>query len=491
MLRTLHARLAAVLLALLLTVGSVQVILTLRTTELHLQEVGQSLQLDLAEHLTAAKHTTFLTAEGEIRAAGLQELFHWLMVVNPGVEFYLLDMDGRIRAYDDTPGKVTRQQVAMAPIEHFLDPRHRLPILGDDPRHPNRRKIFSVAPIPPPETGATAGYLYIVLASEQYDSATELLRSSYVLRLASWTLLASIALAAAAGLLLFRRLTQPLRQLASRIRAFGREGAGLDLAPADDSDEVLLLDASFGRMTERILRQIEDMQRLEDERRELVANISHDLRTPIASLQGYLDTLVLKNDQLSDTERDEYQTIAWRQSERLGRLVEELFELTKLDHQQIAPSLEAFSINELVQDNVQRYHLQAAERGVELKAVLNPELPPVVADIGLLERVLENLLENALRFTPPEGSITIELLRRSEDILVRIRDTGCGIAEEDLPHVFERFYKSRDQTRGHQGAGLGLAITQRILELHNSRIEVESVEGQGTVFAFPLALAGT
>ena len=198
----------------------------------------------------------------------------------------------------------------------------------------------------------------------------------------------------------------------------------------------------------------------------------------------------LKADTVSPVEREEYLEIALRQSERLGKLVDELFELTKLDAREVEPCMERFRIAELVQDNVQRFQLEAGRKGVLLSADFDPDLPPVVADVGLMERALENLIENALRFTAEGGSVTVELRQAPGRLVVRVIDPGCGIPEEDLPQIFDRYYRSRfNAASSSGGAGLGLAITRRILELHDSEIEVERRPGEGTVFSFSLALA--
>ncbi|MCB1036531.1 MAG: two-component sensor histidine kinase, partial [Acidobacteria bacterium] len=243
----------------------------------------------------------------------------------------------------------------------------------------------------------------------------------------------------------------------------------------------------FDEMSSRIRRQVEEMRGLEDMRRELITNVSHDLRTPIAALQGYLDTLLLKGEEVIGAEREEYLGIALSQCQRLGRLVEELFELTKLESKAVEPHFEAVSIAELVQDNLMRFRLPAAEKRIHLEAELGPEMPFVRADLRLMERVLENLIENAVRFTPEGGQIEVGVEDLGSRVRLQISDTGCGIAEEELPAIFDRFYRCQFQAdSGYRGAGLGLAISQRILDLHGSRFNVESQVGVGTRFSFEL-----
>ena len=243
-------------------------------------------------------------------------------------------------------------------------------------------------------------------------------------------------------------------------------------------------------MAERIRQQVRQLKETDQLRRELVANVSHDLRTPVTSLQGYLETLLLKEGVLSAQERQRYLEIATAQSKRLGDLIAELFELAKLNSQEMKPRMESFSLGELVQDVVQKFRLAVEAKQMTLQAKLGEDLPFISADIGLIERVLDNLIQNALRYTPPGGRITVILRRMGENILTRVTDTGCGIPPEDLPHIFDRYYQAgRKHQTGDTGAGLGLAITKRILELHGSAIEVQSTVDQGSTFSFQLSCA--
>jgi signal transduction histidine kinase len=243
-------------------------------------------------------------------------------------------------------------------------------------------------------------------------------------------------------------------------------------------------------MAERIRQHVHQLKETDQLRRELVANVSHDLRTPVTSLRGYLETLLMKEGALSLQERQQYLEITVAQSTKLGELIGELFELAKLNSQEVQPRLESFSMAELVQDVVQKLRVIVDTKRVTLQIKQGEDLPFVVADIGLIERVLDNLIENALRYTSPGGLVTVLLSLKSAGIMVQVTDTGCGIPSDELPYIFDRYYRgSRKQSAGENGAGLGLAITKRILELHGSTIEVQSVVGQGTTFSFHLAVS--
>lgn len=215
-------------------------------------------------------------------------------------------------------------------------------------------------------------------------------------------------------------------------------------------------------------------------------NVSHDLRTPLSALQGYLETLMMKEGQLTPQKQRNYLQVALRHSQRLAKRVWALFDLARLDAGEVQAFPEAFSLGELVQDVVQQYQLAARQKNQRLEAVFTADLPLVYADIALIERVLDNLLENVLRYTSEGGLITLSLAGQGDKIKVQMMDTGTGIRPEDLPRVFERFYRAASQPET-QGS-VGLAIAKRILELHGSAIEAKSVLGSGTVFAFHLAV---
>ncbi|MEM8963114.1 MAG: HAMP domain-containing sensor histidine kinase [Acidobacteriota bacterium] len=487
---SLHTRLATALLLLLLAVGTLGIASTLITTRLHLEEANQSANLDLASNIAAMKESRLIDPDGEIRPEGLDEIFHWMMVVNPGVQFYLLDPEGTVLAYDPTPGPAQLERVSLQPIRDLMAGPEHLPMLGDDPRDPEHRKIISVAPLP--LEGPTQGYLYIVLDNDPFETAAGRLATSHALRLSLWTGLGAVALALLFGFVIFRRLTKPLRLLTCRMQSFQR-GNAAQCEPGD-GDEVALLGATFDDMKDRIEVQMDQIERLAALKSELIANVSHDLRTPIAMLHGYLETLAIK--ELDDEKRRSYLAVALRQSDRLGKLVGELFELTKLEADDAEADMERFVLSELVQDNVQRFSLEAEERDVTIRAQFDPELPAVLGDIGLIERALQNLIDNALRFTAPGGSVTVTLdeieMAGSKRLEVKVADTGCGISAEDLPFVFDRAFRCRfadADPRSSSGAGLGLAITQRIVRLHGGEVTVESELDVGTTFRFSLPIA--
>ena len=480
MLKTLYAKLAAVLLALFCVIGGVYVAMTLVTTRLYIDEINQKLNRPLAATLAREKP---LMRNGQIDRAMLHQVFDALMAVNPDIEIYLLDPRGNILAFSAPPGRVKRRSVSLQPILRFID-GGRLPIKGDDPRDPARQKIFSAVQL------AGGGYLYVILGGEDYDSIVQQLRGSYILQLSAVAAVAAIVFALVAALVLFNALTRRLRTLAESMDTFKRSEFSAEVRMprhrASGGDEVDRLAQTFEQMSARIILQVSELKEIDLLRRELIANVSHDLRTPLASLQGYLDTLLLKEGQLTAEEQRLFLETASRHSERLGKLVGELFELAKLDAQVTPIHAEPFSMAELAQDVVMKFQLRAEQAGLTLKADVTPDLPLVSGDIALIERVLENLLDNAIRYTPSGGRVVVSVAAHDGRLSVRVADTGRGIAKEILPFIFDRFYRGESPPDGNGGAGLGLAIARRILELHGSNLSAQSVVNVGTTFAFDM-----
>lgn len=488
MFRRLSNKLIFTLLALLLLLSTSFICFAILNTPMFLQELNQQLNLKLADNIVKEKK---LITNHQVNNEALQSVFMGLMVVNPIIEVYLVDPQGKLLAWSAPDGVVKRQTIDLSPIKKFLSSGKQAPVLGNDPRDPERDKVFSTAAIK--QGDQLQGYLYIVLGGQTYDSVVEILQSSYMLRLWTGTIGISLLIASLAGFVIFRVITRRLQQLAGGMEQFKQNDfkqsiklpARFDGRPGDEIDQ---LGATFREMSERIIQQVKQLEHNDTSRRELVANVSHDLRTPLASLQGYLETLDLKGDQLSNEEKQNYIHIAWQQGERLRKLISELFELSTLENQGAQLHFEPFSMSELIQDVTQKFQLEAKNKNLQLSAHIPEQAAFVSADIGLIQRVLENLIENAIKYTPQGGQIGISLMNGGNRVATSITDTGQGIPPKDLPHIFDRFYRV-DKHRNEDGTGLGLAIAKRIIQLHDSSIDVASNPNAGTTFSFALPSA--
>ena len=472
------------LLALFIPLGVLYVWSTVATSRRYAQEVSQQVNMDLAARLV---RTHDLMVGSSVDAARLGAAIDALSMTHPDVDLYVLDPAGKILRASLPLRRLEQRTVSLGPVRAVMHEPVMYPTLGDNPREAEQPKVFSVAAIP--AEGPLEGFLYVVLADEVQDSVAAMVESSTIIRLGVWVGLVGLTLVFLAGVLMFTLLTRRLKRLATVMMNFedkNFEGLAVFAPPTRAGDEVADLSRVFYSMAVRIAEQVNSLKESDRLRRELVANVSHDLRTPLTALQGYLETLQLET--LSDEEKRRYLDVATRHSAQLSNLVGELFELAKLEANAAEVRRERFPLAELVQDVVQKFGLGAEQRGVALVADVKVR-PFVYADVGFLERVLENLIDNALRYTPRGGVVSVALLPSTQGVTVEVTDTGSGISVEELPHVFERFYRaSRTQERA-SGAGLGLTISQRMLGLHDTRLEVTSQVGVGTTFSFSLPTA--
>jgi len=442
------------------------------------RQLRARLNQDVARHL--AEHAVPLRPEG-VDEDELKGMFMHVMSVNPALEVYLLDGAGEILAYDAPEGHVRMSRIDLGPAQAFLAGDGE--VLGDDPRAPGTRSPISVWPV---STGEGAlGYVYVVVGGEAWRATAGPLRGFRQRTVVAAAGLGLLAIGILASVLFARRLTRPLRQLHDSIGSEERRPLPKELREADD--EIGELARTYAHMSKRIREQVEYLERTDEDRREFVASVSHDLRTPLASLQGYLELLDGEH-QLDDVARAEYLTVARRRALHLSHLVEQLFDLAKLEGGDILPRPEHFNLAELTQDVLQGLRPRAAQHGIKLVCRMPRELPEVNADLGLMERAVSNLLDNALKYTGEGGEVSVQLQRREHSVRWSVRDDGPGIAESDLPHIFESRFRG-DGRRLAPGTGLGLAITRRVLELHDSAIAVESATGEGSEFCFELQTA--
>lgn len=482
---SLYQRIALIFALLLLFFGGLCGGLEMITTQNQQQEIVQRLNRNLAEHI--AQHWS-LFKKNEFDKSAAEELFHMLMIVNPSIELYLLNTDGDILSYNAPPGRVQMQKVDLQPIQSFID-GDTLPLKGDNPRNPQSREIFSATRLS--HAGQPAGYLYIVLTGDEYYRLAEDIWQGHVFQSVMLTGAGVLILTLLSGLLLFYLLTRRLNRLTHAITGFDRNDFSgalqMDASIQRSSDEIGRLANAFLRMAERIAKQVKHIKHQDEMRREMIANVSHDLRTPLTSMQGYLETMLRKSDQLTPSEHQRYLEVAVRQSRRVSHLAQQLFELAKLELQEIQPHFECFSIQELLQDVAQKFDLAASNKGVKIGVEFQQDSPQVYADIEMIDRVLSNLIDNALRHTPKGGQIELSLQRDSEEsVKISVKDTGAGIPNEQLPKLFDRDSVLRKAPRKHSGGGLGLLISKRILELHNGSISAFSDRDTGSQFIFNL-----
>jgi two-component system OmpR family sensor kinase len=442
------------------------------------EQAHQELNRDVAR---AVVENSKLYENDQLNQEALQGVFMKLMAVNPTLELYLLDADGKILGYDAPAEKIKLEQVKIAPIQQFLADNGQV-VRGENPRNPGTPSIFTAWPLENDN-----GYVYAVLASELYQAAGGMLALSDLLSRSAWILLGILVLAAGCSLLMVHMLTRDLENLQGTMADF-RDGNSEARCRVRTQDEIGRLSAGFNYLADSVQEQMRKVQDSDRQRREMIASISHDLRTPLASLRGYLEHLDQHGRNLSIEEKEEILTIALRNTDRVRRMTDDLLELSRLEAGELRLTMEEFPLGELAHDVVQRFQPLAASADIDLQALVPQELPPIVGDIAMLERVLGNLVENAIRHTPAGGRVNLRLLPAPNGVEVRVIDNGEGIDAEELPRIFDRFYRiAKDRGLEEGSTGLGLAIVKQILALHKASIEVRSKPTVGSVFQFRLA----
>lgn len=426
-----------------------------------------------------------------------------LVLFEPDTQLYLLDTKGTVLAFTGEAKLPPGFKVALGPVLEAVGPAPMPYVMGDDPERMDADAVIAAKAVRRADE-PVAGYLYLVAHKNALpQSRWQVLRSS----VAKPALAAIVAVVGVASLLawwVIATVTRPLRRLSDAVAAVGREGLGggaadpaaLALPGISPRDEFGQLAAGFRAMLATLRRQWEALRRLDHFRRQGVSNLSHDLRSPLTATAACLETLDARWQGAPGRDEDrQLVAVALRNTRNAARLVQSLGDLAQLDEPEFKLRAEVLDAGEVLDDIALRFRARAVERGIVLQSLHEPAADPPCAalDIELVERAVANLLDNALKFCRAGDRITLAAQRRGDRVELRVADTGPGIAPDDLPQLFDRFFQSRAgvaPATGEGGKGLGLAIVKRIAELHGGDVAVASTPGAGTTVTLSLPAAG-
>ncbi|MFA6000743.1 MAG: HAMP domain-containing sensor histidine kinase [Thermoleophilia bacterium] len=311
------------------------------------------------------------------------------------------------------------------------------------------------------------------MASDLIDAFRDALNVSLL-----WAGLIAVAVAFVISIVISRKITRPIHDMAMVTERIA-DGDYAQKVDIKSNDEIGSLAHSLNEMTERLA----ESQKL---KRELMANIAHELRTPLTSISGYMEGL---EDGIVPASRETYELVH-REAARLSRLVDDLQRLSRAESGQEVLDVVELPSALFIERVVKKLRPMFIEKGISLDLELAPELPPMLVDEDKTDQVLVNLIDNALNYTSPGGKVTLSARASGRMVQIEIADTGIGISAEDLPYIFERFYradKSRSRDRG--GSGIGLTIAKKYIESLGGDISVKSAPGQGTIFKIILPAA--
>ena len=322
--------------------------------------------------------------------------------------------------------------------------------------------------------GETVGYMLITEIRPERSALEKryLASTAQALRYAG---LGAAAIALVLGVLLARTLTRPLRELTQAIRAVA-QGELTRRVPVRSQDELGQLAQAFNHMSA-------DLENANQLRRQMTADIAHDLRSPITVISGYVEAM---RDEVLEPSPKRLEML-YQELQHLKRLVEDLRTLSLADAGELTLNRQPIPPRTILERVAALYEHRAGQTEVTLRVQAPAELPEILVDVERMMQVLGNLVSNALRYTPEGGEIVLDAQTGKYGVQLSVRDSGRGIAPEDLPHVFERFYrgdKARQRDKGE--SGLGLAIAKSLVEAHGGAISVHSAPGQGATFSIAL-----
>jgi two-component system, OmpR family, sensor kinase len=413
----------------------------------------------------------------------MQRIASHAMTLNPSATVHLIDAAGSVQWPTSPPGGNFRMPVATLHRLFALAQEDR-PVYGPVPGSTDQSQLISIAEMKLPDR--VLGYVYVTLSGVQSDPWSASLSQGFALRAGYQQLLVLAIVALLAAFALTRTLTRPLQQLHDKVVQTGQQ---LGLQSTDPGSgrckDVATISQVFTALAQTVQEQVKQLRQTDSLRRELLAHISHDLRTPLTAMRGYLETLAIKGNSLAPRDRERFIGTAVRHSERLNKIVDRLFLLARLDAATLALNPEPVALGDMAQDLISKWQVSAESAGVNLQLELESVPSMVYADIGLLETVLENLLENALRHTAPGGAITLAVRGRPESVTICISDNGSGMSAQLLAAARATF------VIGPGGrSGIGLAIVRRVLALHGTCLDLSSQVGRGTTAKFTLKTCG-
>jgi signal transduction histidine kinase len=407
-------------------------------------------------------------------------------IYSPSTGMYLLDPKGRVLASSGERHIFwSNWRVDLGPVRASLARDASMPIHGADPDHEAKQCLVAARPIV--RDGRELGWLYVVPRAADIGTQTPELLKSYAIQTAVKVALLTLAIGVALTVAMIALLTRPLTALtrvAERVRSGGFSASlcETEFPFRDRNDEVGRLSRTFRETLERLKLEMDRVTQTDAHRREMVANVSHDLRTPLTALIGQLETIRMKADGLDPESRDRFVDAAIHNAPHLRRLTDALNELAKLDNPELKIEREPIALGELADDLAQRYGIRAEEAGVSLRVTYPDQLPLAQVDAGLIERAIGNLLDNAIRVTPQGGTIELRVVRDADGVRVEVADTGPGVATDDQSKVFQRFYQGSKHREQRGSSGLGLAIVKRVAELHGGRVGLDSAPARGATF---------
>ncbi len=445
----------------------------LSTTNFH-QASTQLLNKDVAAHI--AKFTSPYEADG-INKQKADSVFQNAMVLSPSVEVYFLDTAGKVIAFHAPESDIKLWILPLQNIKDLIASGGTTYIKGPDPKDPGNPKIFSAAEV----KGASKnlGYIYVILGSNKSLSALPYRSyfSSFLIQVFSMIILLTIVV----SIVYLNRLQRHYNRVLDVLEKFqnGDLEARFNLR---DRDELAPVTQAFNKMADLLVYNINRLTRSEQERKDFIANISHDLRSPLSVARGYSETLLLQSATLVNPhQQHEFVQLILTKIVQVEHMVKQLFELSKMESVEFTPAKEPFLFSEILQETLTTLGSEMSTKNIALTCINCNDNAWINADVSMMERVLQNLFVNAIKYTPAGGQITAELQHLSNVLTFTIRNSGKPMSASLVTWINSPAETTSQLNSRPERSGIGLLIVKKILALHTFSLQVQ-VETNQNIF---------
>jgi len=384
---------------------------------------------------------------------------------------------------DGTTGEVLETSAPGENKHINITPSIATALIGENALRGSYRSDYMDVAVPIAGDGGNAKYVLYIFDNKQTVQSLNTEIFSLILE----AVIIGFAISIAISLIVSKTMLSPIQGMTKAAKAMADGDFSRKIA-VESKDEIGILAETFNDMALQIETMLEELKKAEMLRREFVANVSHELRTPLTSIRTYAETMS-DNQGIPQETEEEFLRVIINESDRMTKIVQDLLELSRFDSGNSKLTLEEFPVEKSVRDVYAAIALEAKKRSHVINLELEWKLPRIVGDRARIEQVLMNIISNALKYTPDGGRIDIYVGSLMDSVWIRIEDTGIGIPEEDLPRVFDRFYRvDKARTRESGGTGLGLSIAKEIVTKHGGDIKIESTQGKGTSVTITLPI---
>ncbi len=433
----------------------------------------QMLNKDVAAHI--AKFTSPFGPKG-LDYAKADSVFQNAMVISPSAEVYFLNTAGKVIAFHPNKSAIKLWTIPLTNINKLIAAHGKDYLTGIDPRDPDNPKIFSASEVF--SNSKKAGYIYVILGSIEYRSVVHMLLSSQISYLAIEVFIIVTIFSIVASLWYLKRLKRGYTSMMGLLENFENKEFGVRFN-IDKQDELFPIKQTFNKMADLLVDKIEQLKLADDDRKNFIANISHDLRSPLAVARGFMETVYIKkgSSEITPQQQSDYIELSINKMQQVEKMVNQLFELSKIDSANFEPKKEPFIFSELLQEIINASFQFADSKNIIIDNSNCRSNAWILADISMIERVLQNLTDNAIKHTPNNGKVDISIYQENDKLTCTFINSGNLITNELRNWINDKNYSGLTQFTGPAKRGFGLIIIKKMLQLHDFTIYCDVTPG--------------